>query len=67
MEEFCRDLEPWRGDGFAEPEGRKLSGVRLEFQPGGFIYRAADTTACDQIRVSGIDQTIAVGLLEDIP
>ena len=66
MEEFRCDLKTGRGDGFPESERRQRAGVTLEVRSGGFIDRAADTAACNEIRVSGIDQTVAVGLLEDI-
>jgi hypothetical protein len=51
----------------AKPERRQRTGVTLEFRAGRFIDCAADTAACDEIRVSGIDQPVAVGLLEDVP
>ena len=54
VEEFRGDLKTWRGDGFPESERCQRMGVTLEFRSGGFIDRAADTAACDEIRVSGI-------------
>ncbi len=67
MEECGRDIETWRGDGIPERKRCQRTGVTLKFRSSGFIDRTADTAACDEIRVSGIDQPVAVGLLEDIP